>query len=101
MSTVTIRSTGTTETIPADRAAIGASAFRAMWQRAFGGEECPEELHAVDPTGDSGVPAFLADVAERAVTLSTVAIGGTGYVLLPGEGVDGSDCWALCEVVEG
>ena len=97
---VTLSSTGTTETIPGDRPAIGAAALRAMWGRTFRGEECPEEIHDVDPSGDSGIPAFLADVADRAVTLSTVAIGGQGYVLLPGEGVDGADCWALATITE-
>lgn len=98
--TVTIAATDTTESIPGDRPAIGAAALRAMWQRAFRGEECPFEIHDVDPTGESGVPAFLADVAGRATTLSMVAIGGQGYVLLPGEGVDGSDCWAHITVPE-
>ena len=97
---VTLSSTGTTETIPGDRPAIGASALRALWGRTFRGEECPEEIHDVDPSGDSGIPAFLADVADRAVTLSTVAVGGTGYVLLPGGGVDGCDCWALATITE-
>ena len=97
---VTLSSTGTTETIPGDRPAIGASALRAMWGRTFRGEECPEEIHDVDPSGDSDIPAFLADVADRAVTLSTVAAGGTGYVLLPGGGVDGCDCWALATITE-
>ena len=97
---VTITATDTTESIPGDRPAIGASALRAMWGRAFRGEECPVEIHDVDPTGESGVPAFLADVAGRATTLSMVAIGGQGYVLLPGEGVDGSDCWAHITVPE-
>lgn len=97
---VTLSSTGTTETIPGDRPAIGAAALRVMWSRTFRGEECPEEIHDVDPSGDSGIPAFLADVADRAVTLSTVAIGGQGYVLLPGEGVDGVDCWAHVTIEE-
>jgi len=91
---VTITATGTAETIPGDRPAIGAAALRAMWSRTFRGEECPVEIHDVDPTGDSGIPAFLADVAAHATTLSAVAIGGQGFVLLPGEGVDGADCWA-------
>ncbi len=98
--TVTIAATDTTESIPGDRPAIGAAALRAMWGRAFRGEGCPFEIHDVDLTGDSGIPAFLAGVTDRAVTLSTVAIGGQGYVLLPGEGVDGSDCWAHITVPE-
>lgn len=94
--TATLSSTGTTETLSGDTLAIGAAAFRSLWQRAFGGAECPEEIHDVDPSGDSGIPAFLADdVLPRAVTVSSIAAGGTGYALLAGQGVDGCDVWAL------
>lgn len=94
--TATISSTGTTETLSGDTLAMGAAAFRSLWGQTFRGEECPEEVHAVDPSGDSGIPAFLADdVLPRAVTVSSIAAGGTGYVLLAGQGVDGCDVWAL------
>lgn len=88
MSTFTaiISSTGTTETLPADTLAMGAAAFRSLWGQTFRGEECPEEVHDVDPSGD---------VLPRAVTVSSIAAGGTGYVLLAGQGVDGCDVWAL------
>lgn len=94
--TAILSSTGTTETLSGDTLAMGAAAFRSLWGQTFRGEECPEEVHDVDPSGDSGIPAFLADdILPRAVTVSSIAAGGTGYVLLAGQGVDGADVWTL------
>ena len=94
--TAILSSTGTTETLSGNTLAMGAAAFRSLWGQTFRGEECPEEVHDVDPSGDSGIPAFLADdVLPRAVTVSSLAAGKTGYVLLQGQGVDGADVWAL------
>lgn len=104
MSTFTaiLSSTGTTETLSGDTLAMGAAAFRSLWGQTFRGEECPEEVHDVDPSGDSGIPAFLADdVLPRAVTVSTIAAGGTGYVLMEGQGVDGCEVWALVTDITG
>lgn len=94
--TAILSSTGTTETLSGNTLAMGAAAFRSLWGQTFRGEECPDEVHDVDPSGDSGIPAFLADdVLPRAVTVSTIAAGGTGYALMEGQGVDGCDVWAL------
>lgn len=102
MTTITLAATRTTETLPADRLAIGAPAFERRFQRAFGPVSIPSELHIVtDGTEEAEtLDAFDDELRDHAVTVEALIASGRGYVLLPGEGVDGCDVWALAEITD-
>lgn len=99
MTTITITATNTTETIPADRLAIGVPAFERLYGQRYTGQAVPAELHIVESDPDfATLDALDDDLRDRAVTVGQLAASGRGYVLLPGEGVDGCDCWALATI---
>ena len=99
MYTITLAATNTSESIPADRLAIGVPAFERRFQRAFGAVAIPSELHVTTGQPDSDeIDAFDDDLRDHSVTVETLVASGRGYVLLPGGGVDGCDVWALATV---
>jgi hypothetical protein len=101
MTTITLAATHTSETIPADRLAIGVPAFERRYQRAFGAVAIPSELHVTMGQPDSDeLDAFDDELRAHAVTVETLVASGRGYVLLPGSGVDGCDVWALATITD-
>lgn len=98
---VTISTTGTTQTVDSDRFAIGVHAFERLYRQsdAAEGVATPEELHITTGYEDSAALDALDDeLRDRALTVSSFA-ASRAYVLFPGEGVDGCDVWALCDVL--
>lgn len=101
MTTITLAATNTTDTLPADRLAIGVPAFERRFQRAFGAVAIPSELHITTGQPDSDeLDAFDDELRDHAVTVEALIASGRGYVLLPGGGVDGCDVWALAEITD-
>lgn len=102
MPQITIAATHTSESIPADRLAIGVPAFERRFQRAFGAVAIPSELHIVTDGTDEAeaLDAFDSTLRDHAVTVETLVASGRGYVLLPGGGVDGCDVWALATITD-
>lgn len=102
-TTVTISTTGTTENVDSERYAIGVHAFERLYRQSDAcprsGAEIPEELHIAAGYEDSDALDALDDeLRDRALTVSSFT-ASRAYVLFPGQGVDGSDVWALCDVL--
>ena len=99
MTTITIASTGTTETIADDTLAIGCHAFARIYGETYRGAELPQELHITENQPESEeVDAIDDDLRARGIAVSSLAASGRGYVLFVGQGVDGCDVWALCDI---
>lgn len=101
MTTITIATTQTTETVPSDRLAIGVHAFERLYGARYRGQAMPSELHIAESDPDfATLDALDDDLRDRAVAAEQLVASGRGYVLLPGEGVDGCDCWALATITD-
>ena len=101
--TITLRTSqadGVEATVPPTRLALGYHAFARLTQGRFGAETVTE-LH-IDPQAPDAdeLDALDDDLRDHAVTVSALVPSGRGYVLLPGEGVDGCDVWALCDIAD-
>jgi hypothetical protein len=99
--TVTLRTSqasGIATTVPTTRLALGYHAFARLTREHFGAET-PTELHIDTSAPDAAeLDALDDELRDRAVTVADLASAGRGFVLLTGEGVDGCDVWALCDI---
>lgn len=99
--TATILATDTTEALPADTLALGVAAFGAIWGRHFPGDEIPSEMHTArgwaGPDSDDALTACDDDLTDAAGALEHKPSGEV-YVCLEGQGIDGSDVWALARI---
>lgn len=101
MTTITITSTRTTETVADDTIAIGYHAFARLYGERYRGEALPTELHITEGQPESEeVDALDDDLRAYGVAVSSLVASGRGYVMLKGQGVDGCDVWALADIAE-
>lgn len=95
--TIRLARTATTMVLDASTPALRGSKFCLLY-RAAHGENAPTEVHTAawaGPCDDDSREAHTALCSELAAAASTVGDAGSdGYILLRGEGCDGSDVWA-------
>ena len=101
-ATVTIRTTNTTATVPANRLALHPAVFARLCAESShpAGLGVLDELHITTTTDDAAELDALDDAFRaRAQTVGDFA-GRDCVALFSGEGIDGCDVWARCDVEE-
>ena len=101
-ATVTIRTANTTTAIPANRLALHPAVFARLCAESShpAGLGVLDELHITTKTDDAAELDALDDAFRaRAQTVGDFA-GHDAMVLFSGEGIDGCDVWARCDVDE-
>lgn len=101
-ATVTIRTTNTDATVPANRLALHPAVFARLCAESShpAGLGAIDELHITTTTDDAAELDALDDTLRaRAQTVADFA-GRDCVALFSGEGIDGCDVWARCDVEE-